>query len=84
MKEKEAVRLTYEKYQPRQEGHQRLSFSTIRNWVRQVKGANGNYSVLRPKSCRPYHITYQIDERLVGIIFTLRQQKGWGGTPYCR
>ena len=79
MKEKEAVRLTYEKYQPRQERHQRLSFSTIRNWVRQVKGANGNYSVLRPKSCRPYHITYQIDERLVGIIFTLRQQKGWGG-----
>jgi hypothetical protein len=42
-----------ERYSPRKEGDQRLSSSTIRNWVRQVKRANGNYSVLRPKSRCP-------------------------------
>jgi hypothetical protein len=77
--EKRAVELTLDKYRPREKGDLRLSASTIRNWVRQVKRANGDYGVLRPQSRRPKHITFQVPDVAVGIIFTLRHQLGWGG-----
>lgn len=77
--EKRAIELTLEKYHPRQEGDLRLSASTIRNWVRKVKRAHGDYSVLRPKSRRPKNITFRVPDTVVGIIFTLRHQLGWGG-----
>jgi transposase InsO family protein len=77
--EKRAVELTLDKYRPRQKGDLRLSASTIRNWVRQVRRANDSYNVLRSKSRRPQQITYQVPDRVVGIIFTLRHQLGWGG-----
>ncbi len=77
--EKRAVELTYEKYRPREQWHLALSASTIRNWVRQVKNANGHYHVLRPKSTRPNKITYQVSAKVIGIIFTWRHQLGWGG-----
>jgi transposase InsO family protein len=77
--EQEAVKLTYEKYQPREEWHFALSVSTIRNWVRQVRQANGHYHVLRPKLRRPKKITYQVSAKVVGFIFTWRHQFGWGG-----
>ena len=56
--EKQAVELTLEKYRPREKGNLRLSASTIRNWVRQVKRAKGDHSVLRPKLRRPKQITW--------------------------
>ncbi len=77
--EQEAVNLTYEKYQPREAWHFALSASTIRNWVRQVRQANGHYHLLRPKSRRPKKITYHVSAKVVGIIFTWRHQLGWGG-----
>ena len=77
--EKRAVELTLDKYRPRKKGDLRLSASTIRNWVRQVKRANGHYSVLRPKSRCPKQITFRVPDRVIGIIFTLRHQLGWGG-----
>lgn len=77
--EKRAVEITLDKYHPRKKGDQPLSASTIRNWVRQVKRGNGNHSVLRPKSRRPKRITYHVPDWVVGIIFTLRHQLGWGG-----
>ncbi len=77
--EQEAVKLTYEKYQPREDWHFALSASTIRNWVRQVRQTKGHYHVLRPKSHRPKKITYQVPVKVVGIIFTWRHQLGWGG-----
>lgn len=77
--EKRAVELTLEKYRPRRKGDLRLSASTIRNWVRQVKRADGDYKVLRPKSRRPKNITFRVPDMVVGIIFTLRHQLGWGG-----
>lgn len=67
-----------EKYQPREDWHCKLSPSTIRNWNRQV-GKNNNYAALRPKSTRPRTIHYQVPQLVVGIIFTLRHQLGWGG-----
>ena len=79
VREKEAVELTLERYLPRKKGHLRLSASTLRNWVRQVKRANGNYGVLRPKVRRPKRITFRVSDQVVGIIFTLRHQLGWGG-----
>ena len=77
--EQEAVEMTYEQYRPREAWHLPLSPSTIRNWVRQVRRTNGHYHVLRPKSCRPKQITYQVSAKVVGIIFTWRHQLGWGG-----
>lgn len=77
--EKRAVELTLEKYRPRKKGDLRLSASTIRNWVRQVKRAKGDRSVLRPKLRRPKQITFRVPEKVVGIVFTLRHQLGWGG-----
>ena len=77
--EKEAVAMTYEKYRPREEWHFSLSVSTIRNWVRQVRRADGHYHVLRPKSRRPKKISYQVSVKVIGIIFTWRHQFGWGG-----
>jgi len=77
--EKRAVKLTLDKYHPRKEGDWRLSTSTFRNWVRQVKRANGDYWVLRPKSRRPKRITFHVPDKVIGIIFTLRHQLSWGG-----
>lgn len=77
--EKEAVELTYEAYRPREASHLPLSVRTIRNWVSQVRKAKGHYHVLRPKSCRPKQITYQVSSKVIGIIFTWRHQLGWGG-----
>lgn len=79
LSEKRAVAYTLEKYQPRAGWHLPLSASTIRNWVRQVRRANGHYHVLRPKSRRPKRITYQVSAQVRGIIFTWRHQLGWGG-----
>ncbi len=77
--ERRAVELTLEKYRPRKEGDLRLSASTIRNWVRKVKRANGDLSVLRPESRRPKNIKVKVPETVVAIIYTLRHQLGWGG-----
>jgi transposase len=73
------VNSTLDRYRPREKGDLRLSASTIRNWVRQVKRANGDYGVLRPQSHRPKHITFQVSAVAVGTICTLRHQLGWGG-----
>jgi transposase InsO family protein len=51
----------------------------MRNWVRQVKQAHGNYGVLRPKSHRPKTIKLRVPVQVIEIIFTLRHQLGWGG-----
>jgi putative transposase len=77
--EQDAVHYTYEQYRPREAGHFRLSFSTIRHWVRLVKQAGEHYHVLRPQSRWPKQIKYQVSARVMGLIFTLRHQKGWGG-----
>jgi len=77
--EKRAIELTLEKYRPREEGDFRLSTSTIRGWVRRVKYANGDRSVLRPQSRRPKNITFRVPDTVVGIIYTLRHRFGWGG-----
>jgi len=77
--EKRAVALTLDKYRQRKKGDRRLSASTIRNWVCQVKRTNGDYRALRPKSRRPKQITFRVPDTVVGIIFTLRHQLGWGG-----
>ena len=77
--EKGSVGLTYEKYQSREASHLPLSVRTIRNWASQVRKAKGHYHVLRPKSCRPKQITYQVSSKVIGIIFTWRHQLGWGG-----
>ena len=77
--EKQAVKFTLDKYRPRKKGDLRLSASTIRNWVRQVKRAKGDYGVLRPKPCGPKQIKFRVPDRIVGIIFTLRHQLRWGG-----
>jgi transposase InsO family protein len=79
MTEQRAVDLTVEKYRPRKKEHQALSASTLRNWVRQVQQADGNYGALWPHSRRPHQITYHVSETVVSIIFTLRHQLGWGG-----
>jgi transposase InsO family protein len=78
MAEKEAVKVIMEQYQPRESWHFKLSPSTIRNWNRQV-GKNDDYATLRPKSTRPRTIHYKVPQLVVGIIFTLRHQLGWGG-----
>ena len=49
MTEQRAVELTVAKYQPREPWHLPLSASTLRNWVRQVKRAKGNYGALWPQ-----------------------------------
>jgi len=77
--EKRAIELTLDKYRPRKKGDLGLSASTIRNWVRQVKKAHGDYGVLRPKQCGPRQISLRVPDRVIGIIFTLRHQLGWGG-----
>jgi transposase InsO family protein len=79
MTEQRAVELTVAKYRPRKKEHQPLSASTLRNWVRQVKQADGNYGALWPHSHCPHQITYHVSETVVSIIFTLRHQLGWGG-----
>ena len=77
--EQQAVEYTLDQYRPRADGDLPVSVSTIRHWVRQVKQAGGHYHVLRPQSRRPQHITYQVSAQVVGLIFALRHQKGWGG-----
>jgi len=79
MTEQRAVELTVEKYRPRKKEHQPLSASTLRNWVRHVKQADGNSGALWPHARCPHQITYQVSETVVSIIFTLRHQLGWGG-----
>jgi transposase InsO family protein len=79
MTEQRAVALTVEKYRPRKKEHQPLSASTLRNWVRQVRQADGNYGALWPHSRCPHQITYHVSETVVSMIFTLRHQLGWGG-----
>jgi transposase InsO family protein len=76
--EKEAIKLVLEKYGPAEQWHFKLSASTVRRWNRLV-GKNHNYAALRPKSTRPKTIHYQVPAWVVGIIFTLRHQLGWGG-----
>lgn len=77
--EKEAVEMTYEKYRPGEQWHFSLSASTIRHWVRQVRKMKGHYHGLRPKSCRPQKIRYQVSVQVISIIFTWRHQLYWGG-----
>jgi hypothetical protein len=81
--EKRAVELSLDKYRPRQEGDLRLSCSTIRNWVRQVKRAYSNYSVLRPKSRRPKVIKLPVPAQVIEVIFTLRHQFGLRWSSHC-
>lgn len=76
--ERKAIALVLEKYAPREAWQQKLSPSTIRRWNRLV-GARNNYAALRPKSTRPKTIRYKVPVLVVGIIFTLRDQLGWGG-----
>jgi transposase InsO family protein len=76
--EKEAVQVVLDKYGPKEAWHFKLSVSTIRRWYRLV-GSKHNYAALRPKSTRPQTIHYQVPTLVVGIIFVLRQQLGWGG-----
>ena len=78
MKEKEAIETVLEKYGPKEEWHYKLSASTIRRWHRLV-GKKHNYAALHPKSSRPKTVHYQVPALVVGIIFTLRHQLGWGG-----
>lgn len=76
--EKEAIKVVLEKYGPSEDWHFKLSASTVRGWNRLV-GADNDYAALRPKSTRPKTIHFQVPALVVGIIFTLRQQLGWGG-----
>ena len=76
--EKTAAQLVLEKYGPTEDWHFKLSVSTIRRWHRLV-GDKHNYAALRPKSTRPQTIHYQVPSLVVGIIFVLRRQLGWGG-----
>jgi transposase InsO family protein len=76
--EKKAVQVVLDKYGPTEPWHLKLSVSTIRRWHRLV-GSQHNYAALRPKSTRPHTLHYQVPQLVVGIIFVLRQQLGWGG-----
>lgn len=76
--EKEAIKIVLAKYGPTEEWHLKLSASTIRRWHRLV-GRTNNYAALRPKSTRPQTIHFQVPPLVVGLIFTLRHQLGWGG-----
>ena len=78
MAEKEAIKIVLEKYGPSEDWHFKLSASTVRRWNRLV-GTDNNYAALRPKSTRPKTIHYQVPMWVVGLIFTLRHQLGWGG-----
>jgi putative transposase len=78
MPEKAAVQMVLEKYGPQEEWHFKLSVSTIRRWHGLV-GSQHNYAALRPQSTRPQTIHYQVPPLVVGIIFVLRRQLGWGG-----
>lgn len=76
--EKEAIKVVLEKYGPTKDWHFKLSASTVRRWNRLV-GTDNNYAALRPKSTRPKTIHFQVPALVVGIIFTIRHQLGWGG-----
>ena len=78
MPEKEAIKVVLAKYGPKEDGHYKLSASTIRRWNRLV-GNKNHYAALRPKSTCPKTIHYQVPQLVVGIIFVLRHQLGWGG-----
>jgi transposase InsO family protein len=78
MLEKEAIEAVLAKYGPKEDWHYKLSAGTIRRWNRLV-GQKHDYAALRPQSTRPKTIHYQVPALVVGIIFTLRQQLGWGG-----
>jgi len=62
--ERRAIEFVLDKYRPRKKGDLRLSASTIRNWVRQVKQAHGDCRVLRPQSRRPQQITFRVPDKL--------------------
>lgn len=77
MSEKQAVEMTLEHWKPREPWHFPLCISSIRQWHRTAE--KEGMAALRPKSKRPHTIHYQVPDRVVGIIFTLRRLFGWGG-----
>lgn len=77
MREKAAIDMVLAKYGPRESWHQPLSAGTIRRWARLVRGAG--IRALRPQSRRPKTIHYQVPQRVVEVIYTLRKLFGWGG-----
>ena len=52
MPEKEAIKVVLAKYGPKEDGHYKLSASTIRRWNRLV-GQKNHYAALRPHSTCP-------------------------------
>src|SRR3972149_9080998 len=66
MTERRAVELSVAQDQPREKWHRSLSASTLRNWVRQVKRATGNYGALWPLSRRPPHTSLRGLDRVDG------------------
>jgi transposase InsO family protein len=77
LSERQAAERTLAQYRPRAAGDFPLSIRTIRQWHRIAKRAG--CAALRPQSCRPHTIHYQVPDRLVGVIVTLRTLVGWGG-----
>ncbi|MBI4491023.1 MAG: transposase [Deltaproteobacteria bacterium] len=74
---KRAIELTLARFGPTEPGHFPLCESSIRQWDRIAK--KEGFAALRPKSKRPHTIQFQVPERVVGVIFTLRRLFGWGG-----
>jgi transposase InsO family protein len=75
--EKQAVELTWARWQPTQPEHLPLCASSIRQWHRTA--TREGFAARRPKSTCPHTIQYHVPELLVGVIFTLRYLLGWGG-----
>ena len=75
--EAETARRTLARWQPTRPEHFPLCLSSIRQWHRAV--GQRTWAALRPQSTRPKHLTYQVPELVVGLIFTLRTLLGWGG-----
>lgn len=74
---KRAMELTLARFAPSAPEHFPLCESSIRQWHRIAR--QQGFAALRPKSKRPHTIQFQVPERVVGVIFTLRRMFGWGG-----
>lgn len=77
LSERAAVKRIFAQFQPRADADFPLSVRTIRHWNTCV--SRYGFGCLRTHSRRPLTIHTRIDDRVVGLILTLRDYFGWGG-----